>query len=179
MAERFPGIDWWCDRCLEYCPEIPDEFAFGDQKYLDYFSDQFTGIYVYDDFGMGIAPWNVDDYLYAGGKQITSKKDKQTGDLIFYHFHSLSLIGNSMDINVYKRPGKKDTKLIDYLYKPYIDELKRCCDLICKKSSLPNFHKTNRILELFNYLFEENNLLIAFGKFFRLVLYRKNDIFSL
>lgn len=31
MSERFPGIDWWCDRCGAY---LNDQEDFDDHKYI-------------------------------------------------------------------------------------------------------------------------------------------------
>lgn len=30
MSERFPGIDWWCDRCGAY---LNDQYGFDDNNY--------------------------------------------------------------------------------------------------------------------------------------------------
>ena len=116
-------LNWWIDRCLERCPENATDGLFGDQKYLDDFSSRFDGVYVYEDFGLGVAPWNVDDYVQQD-KLIVNRHTREQGKLLFYHFHSLDVSDDgSSNIRVFIRPGRHDRKLVEGLYRPYITRL--------------------------------------------------------
>ena len=173
-------LEWWCEKCFEYCPEKPTKGAFGDQKYLDYFSKEFKGVHVYLDFGIGVAPWNVDDYCMISNNKILNKKTREEGELVFYHFHAIDFTLERTDINVYKRPGKKDDRLIKSLYCGYLLELKNSLFLIQKtQKDRSRSDKQNVIQRTWLYLFEEKNCIIAFRKLIRLLLYRKKDIFSI
>src|SRR5207247_668525 len=81
-------LDWWSDRCLEWCFKRVEDGKFCDQKYLDEWPVRFAGVRVLDEPGVGLAPWNgrshrlhsVGDRIYVDGNP-----------LIFYHFQSLRL----------------------------------------------------------------------------------------
>ena len=172
-------LDWWCSKCLSKCPELPENEAFGDQKYLNLFSERFTGIYEYNDFGLGIAPWNVDDYELIDDKILSNKKTNTTGKIVFYHFHSIILYADCADINIYKRPGRMDEDLIAYLYGNYLNELKRIQSFLGKVNNKNvKDNKTNVFVRTFSYMFEEKNIIIAIRKLYRLILFRKKDVFK-
>lgn len=116
-------LDWWIERCLEFCPDQAVDGLFGDQKYLEKFEDLFDGIYIYQDFGLGIAPWNIDDYI-RNGELIENRNTHECGKIVFYHFHSLDIYEDgTSNIKVFIRPGKHDRKLIEQIYRPYIKSL--------------------------------------------------------
>jgi hypothetical protein len=79
----------WAENCLELCPEIPvsknGRFAYGDQRYLDYWPEDFgTRIQVIQNPGVGVAPWNYEKF------QISTSEPFLVDDspLVFYHFSS-------------------------------------------------------------------------------------------
>ena len=57
-------LNWWRDRCLEWCFNRFEDGKFGDQKYLDDWTTRFDGIQVLRHLGGGLAPWNVQQYLF-------------------------------------------------------------------------------------------------------------------
>ncbi len=172
-------LEWWCQKCFESCPDKPNRYAFGDQKYLDSFEELFSGIYIYDDFGLGLAPWNVDDYRLISDITLKNKSDGKVGELIFYHFHSLNLYDNKAIINVYTRPGKKDDNLINFLYLKYLNEIKKYMKLVNKEiTKSMDIGGSGSIQRTLEYIFEEKNLIISINKLYRLIFYRKKDIFD-
>src|SRR5205085_895938 len=82
-------LNWWRERCLEWCKTLPEGDRFGDQKYLDWWPADFPGVAVAGNPGIGIAPWNVMNYQVSanGGKILVDGQP-----MIFYHFHNFSLI---------------------------------------------------------------------------------------
>lgn len=92
------ALDWWSDRCLEWCFYAPPGTTewYGDQKYLDVFSEKFKGVYICKHYGLGLAPWN--NYLvdYAGERDdiplIRVKENGQVLPLILYHFEKVGFI---------------------------------------------------------------------------------------
>jgi SAM-dependent methyltransferase len=81
-------LNWWRERCIEWCYARPEDGKFGDQKYLDDWPKRFDGIHVLRHPGGGLAPWNVPRHRLArDGESMTV----DGAPLVFFHFHSLSL----------------------------------------------------------------------------------------
>jgi SAM-dependent methyltransferase len=81
-------LDWWHDRCIEWCYARVEDGKFGDQKYLDVWPDRFAGVHVLTHPGGGLAPWN------APRHRLTNKGGSISVDgerLVFFHAHSLAL----------------------------------------------------------------------------------------
>ncbi len=86
------ALEWWCDACFDWCFARMEENKFGDQKYLDDWLIRFEGVYVSNDIGHGVAPWNLERYDLMISSQCIKIIDKVTGDkstLAFFHFHGL------------------------------------------------------------------------------------------
>ena len=82
------ALQWWHDRCIEWCYYRVEDGKLGDQKYLDDWPDRFDGVHVLEHVGGGLAPWNVAQY------RLEKTEDGITVDgrpLIFYHYHSLTM----------------------------------------------------------------------------------------
>lgn len=83
-------LEWWRRECNAWCYRKPAPGKLGDQKYLDYFEEQFEGIKVSQNKGVDVAPWNMKNYH----SNITKKNGEVFVDghkLINFHFSSLSL----------------------------------------------------------------------------------------
>ena len=76
-------MQWWQDRCLEWCFARQEDGKFGDQKYLDDWPSRFPNeVHVLRQVEKTLAPWNVKHFLR-----------KTPGLLpVFYHFHSLKIV---------------------------------------------------------------------------------------
>jgi hypothetical protein len=85
-SEGLLALNWWRDRCLEWCFNRSEDNKFGDQKYLDDWVERFSGVHVVQNLGAGLAPWNADQYNLS---QIDSQIFVQNDMLIFYHVHGL------------------------------------------------------------------------------------------
>ena len=82
-------LNWWRDRCNEWCYDHLDNGRFADQKYLDSWARMFPGVVELRHKGANLAPWNLANY------RITRKDGKVMVDeqeLIFFHFHGFKPI---------------------------------------------------------------------------------------
>ena len=106
-------LNWWQERCLEWCYARLEDGKFGDQKYLDDWTVRFPGVHVLRHLGGGVAPWNVERYQLVADAGRLSVDGQQ---LVFYHFHRLHLYRQGLyDLGFYRLPAK----VIDLLYRPY------------------------------------------------------------
>ena len=51
-------LDWWRERCLEWCKDVPEPGRYADQKYLDQWPERFERVVVSNNPGVNAAPWN-------------------------------------------------------------------------------------------------------------------------
>jgi hypothetical protein len=82
------ALDWWRERCLEWCYYREEDGKLGDQKYLDDWPERFAGVSVLQHVGGGLAPWNVSAYTLSEHDGRVWVDDVP---LVFYHYHSLKL----------------------------------------------------------------------------------------
>lgn len=93
-ARGLEVLDWWHERCLEWCYARLEDGRFGDQKYLDDWPQRFAGVHVLRHHGGGVAPWNV------VGSELRDTPDGVTVDgdsLVFFHFHQVRMLERGYD----------------------------------------------------------------------------------
>lgn len=118
-------LDWWRARCLEWCYARVEDGKFGDQKYLDNWTEQFPGVHVLQHPGGGVAPWNVQQYFVQENPiAITVKATGRTYPLVFFHFHGLKFYTNDK-VSCSGPVYDLDRTVKDILYIPYIRTLLR------------------------------------------------------
>lgn len=126
------ALNWWRDRCIEWCYDRVENGKFGDQKYLDDWPERFTGVHVLEHLGAGLAPWNAAQY------NLTQKEGDifvENHPLIFYHFHALKI--HPLKIG-YLSNYPLTQKLCELIYHPYFRELDQSYGRI--KSIQPGFN---------------------------------------
>lgn len=127
------ALKWWRDRCLEWCYDRYEDGKFGDQLYLDDWTERFEGVHVLKHLGGGLAAWNVQQYSFSmnennrvTGKEITSGI---TFDVVFYHFHYFRFFNNGK-IELGRRV--LNTEVLNIFYKPYLKALEKAKNEIFK-----------------------------------------------
>lgn len=113
-------IQWWRERCLEWCHLRQEEGKLGDQVYLDDWPMRFQGVVVCNHIGINAGPWNI-------GKRDVFLGDRQRiflnqSLLICYHFHKVRLLVGRLAWVL----GVRHTcalEIIDLIYRPYLSEL--------------------------------------------------------
>jgi len=89
-ADGLACLDWWRDRCIEWCYDRYEDGKYADQLYLDQWSSLFKGFYAFTHRGANVGMWNVGDYRFSlRGDTVYVGDDP----LIFYHFHGFKKVG--------------------------------------------------------------------------------------
>jgi hypothetical protein len=115
-------LQWWRERCLEWCYDRIEDGRFADQKYLDDWPTRFQRVVVLQHKGANLAPWNWMNY------KIEMRNGSTTVDgqpLIFYHFHGLKVLSKRLyDIASAGEYQPMPGSLKHLLYPGYMRELK-------------------------------------------------------
>ncbi len=117
------ALHWWRERCLEWCYAKYEDGKFGDQLYLNDWTERFEGVHVLRHLGGGLAAWNIQQYDFVQGSDYITGIEKTTGnkfDVIFYHFHYLRFFKNG-EIELGRRTLSQT--VFNIFYKPYIKHL--------------------------------------------------------
>lgn len=134
-------LNWWRNACLEWCYNRFEEGRFGDQKYLDDWPVRFEGVHVLKHLGGGVAPWNMQQYLFKRENGILTGEVLNTGEkfeVIFFHFHSLMFV--SPDYFSPRPYYKRNDSVIILLFNPYTKAIKRI------REQYPSVKKAERYL---------------------------------
>ncbi len=132
-AKGLQVLDWWRERCLEWCFARVEEGKFGDQKYLDGWPQRFQGVHVLQHLGGGVAPWNVSRY------HLTTTEHGiyvESVPLIFYHFHNFKLYFDRLAYLYSWYPLAPHIR--EWIYTPYLQEIRKAqYELHWARQSIP------------------------------------------
>jgi hypothetical protein len=125
-------LTWWRDRCLEWCYNRIEEGKFGDQKYLDDWTERFSCVHELQNLGGGLAPWNIQQYRFKEEHEELHGSEIATGKgfyPVFYHFHGIKFYDHGGMVfapNTYHI----SKEILLQFYHPYIYRLNQCRDEI-------------------------------------------------
>lgn len=158
-------LQWWRERCIEWCYDRYEDGRFADQKYLDDWPRRFHKVAIIQHKGAGLAPWNVDNYCIQ-----THKGNILIDDvlLIFFHFHNLKVINPFLyDACLEEYNSCLSSCITKNIYKSYI---KKIHSLFFQRSGgfvngirwRDKTYSTREIVHLLIY----RRILFVFGPFF-------------
>ena len=131
-------LSWWRNSCLRWCFNRVEDGKFGDQKYLDLWQKKFSGVKETDNFGAGVAPWNVQqvkEILTNKNETILILNNNRKYTAIFYHFHSMrfyKLFSKFWYSSTKNYAYDIDHKVSQRFYDKYFDEVLDCNRKILK-----------------------------------------------
>ena len=112
-------MNWWRDRCLEWCFARSEAGKFGDQKYLDCWPEMFADeVHICQQPEKTLAPWNVRFFEAQYQGEINP---------VFYHFHGLRII-KPKQIQLYA--NYQVGQAAEKLYKTYLKTLLKSLELL-------------------------------------------------
>ena len=135
-ARGLEVLNWWRNACLKWCYARYEDGKFGDQKYLDDWTERFKGIHVLEHLGGGVAPWNIHQYeIFKQDKKLrlVERNTKKETDIVFYHFHDIKILDDGfIDFGRYilYDIGEKNQKLI---HNPYLNKLRQISEKLYKQ----------------------------------------------
>lgn len=88
-GEGIRVLNWWRERCNEWCYDRCEDGKMGDQKYLESFPSLTTRLAVAQNPGIGVAPWNYTGYSLDGQGEAPRVNGTPT---VFFHYHSAAYI---------------------------------------------------------------------------------------
>jgi hypothetical protein len=89
--EGIAALNWWRERCIEWCHDFVDGDRFADQRYLDRLPGLFPNVHVIGHLGANLAPWNFAD-LRVEWRDDTVLVERRY-QLLFFHFHGVRHVG--------------------------------------------------------------------------------------
>ena len=118
----FDCLQWWRDRCLEWCFNRHEDGKFGDQKYLDFWPEKFPQSHILNHLGGGLAPWNIQQYSISNLSPLELEEISSGVKFrpIFYHFHQFKILDhNFVDLGSYQIAQS----IVEGFYSPYLQEI--------------------------------------------------------
>lgn len=113
-------LNWYCERTLEWCSDVPENGKYADQGYLNWFPD-FSGVRILGSAGFNLAPWNSARHALRVGASDAILVDGEP--LVFFHFHGLRKVGRWFATSqlIYRAPLSEILRRS--IYQPYVDVL--------------------------------------------------------
>jgi len=128
-------LNWWRDRCNEWCYARLESGRFGDQLYLEDWPERFSGVHVLSHIGAGLAPWNNLQYDYS--VDVCKQVSVNNQPVIFYHFHGLQFAHTNYVVLSKIFAHKFTLEIIRCFYLPYVKSLH--CALNLVRHVMPGF----------------------------------------
>ncbi len=115
-------LEWWRERCIEWCYDRLEDGKFGDQKYLDDWTTRFDGVVELRHAGANVAPWNIAGFTICERNGVVMVDDDP---LIFYHFHKMKMVSrNLFDSGLTDRKARLNATVRNRIFAPYLRTLR-------------------------------------------------------
>jgi len=118
-----PGLaclDWWRERCLEWCHDRLEPTRYADQKYLEEWPRLFPGVVECGHPGVNLAPWN---WMVPPMEATPSGVRVDGRPLVVFHFAALRRIGDDRWDSGQLDYGIMPGAVRQAIYGPYLDAL--------------------------------------------------------
>lgn len=120
-ADGLACLEWWRERCLEWCHDRLEGGRFADQGYLDEFPRKFRGVHSLEHAGINAAPWNIEGAKLAAVDGLLRINGEP---LLFYHYQGIREVRPGWfdpGLGTYQVPLTKSLR--DLIYLPYLRRL--------------------------------------------------------
>lgn len=120
--EGLAAVQWWREKCIEWCHDYVDGERFADQGYLQELLARFPRVKVIENLGANLAPWNIGNYRVAShdARVIID----EAWPLIFFHFQGLKKEMGCFIFNSHRLYHAPFSRVVrEHVYRPYVDRL--------------------------------------------------------
>lgn len=128
-------LNWWRERCLEWCYGQDEDGKMGDQAYLNDWPTRFPRTVVLQHIGAAVAPWNHEQYQFT--RSNSGKVSVNHLPLIFYHYHSLEIVSPEVVIATKHLVYQHSKEVLQLCFLPYVHALSESMRMV--RSLLPDF----------------------------------------
>ena len=115
------ALNWWRERCIEWCHDYVDGDRFADQRYLDRLPGMFSGVHVIGHLGANLAPWNFADLRLEWRDGSVFVEGRYP--LLFFHFQGVKREGRYYFNSHRLFHAPFPTLVRERIYQPYIAAL--------------------------------------------------------
>ncbi len=119
-TNSFECLEWWRQRCIEWCYSKYENGQIGDQAYLNDWPSRFKKVKVCKNEGINAAPWNIAKYRIKFDEN--SQINVTNKPLICYHFHAFKFLNSFFAFAGTEKINIKTSEL-SLIYKSYIKDL--------------------------------------------------------
>jgi hypothetical protein len=134
-------LEWWQDRCIEWCSETPEDGRFADQKYLDQWPSLFENVLILKNKGANLAFWNWENYQVTRERGVARVDDEP---LIFCHISRLKQISRWLFALNFNHPFTVPWSIRRACFAPYLATLQETDRWL--RQSVPAYRPTYRDL---------------------------------
>ncbi len=123
-------LEWWRERCLEWCYDRVENGKFADQKYLDDWPHRFEGTKILRHQGANVAAWNLGNCRLETSRGTVLIENEE---LIFFHFHGFKRVLYRIYDPNFRPYGLRLSEMPivrRLIFEPYVAALKISADLI-------------------------------------------------
>ena len=113
----------WRLRCIEWCHDYVEDGKFGDQGYLDAWATKFPQVLVTKNHGVGVAPWNQENYHYSVNARGEPCVDGTP--IVFYHYHSFKIVHPEVFVPAPDPAWQMPAECVKLCFIPYIEAIRR------------------------------------------------------
>ena len=114
-------LEWWGERCLEWCRDRAIDGRFADQGYLDSFADVAEGVHVIGHPGADVAPWNIGSNTITHTETNSVLVDEQP--LLFFHMHGIRRVDQRYVCRVSIYHTAANDTVRELILTPYVIDL--------------------------------------------------------
>lgn len=111
-------LQWWREKCIEWCYDRCEPDRFADQKYLNHWPELFSGVVELTHKGVNLGPWNLANYRL---RELDCQVWVDDQPLIFFHFQGFKRMSSRLfDSNLSSYRIHFSPLLRSHIYEPYL-----------------------------------------------------------